>query len=125
MTDTWYAVTNTENPDAAETTRRERVLAAWKDAPFRNLEVLSFILNTAKEDVIEYAPAEGAEDDWQDHPRERFVLAQLQQAKNLWKAGEVDESGQMGEGGFTFTPRPLDKTIKKMIRPADGKPHVL
>ena len=61
MTDSWYAVTNTASPDAAETARRERVLGAWKDAPFRNLEVLEFILITAKEDVIEYAPAEGAD----------------------------------------------------------------
>ena len=125
MTSTWFTVTNTATPDAAEQAARERVLGAWDTAPFANLEVLSLILAVAREDVIEFAPAPGANDDWDAAPKERFVLAQLQQAKNLWDAGTVDSGGDVGEGGFTFTPRPLDATVKKLIRPVDRKPHVL
>jgi len=122
---TWYAVTNTEIPDAAESARRERVLGAWAEAPFENLEVLSMLLEVAREDVIAYAPAPVAPQNWETEPPTRFVLAQLRQTQNLWDAGTVTGEGNVGEGGFTFTPRPLDKTIKKMIRPVDGKPHVL
>lgn len=55
----------------------------------------------------------------------RYVYAQLMQAKNLYNAGTVNSGGDVGEGGFTFTPRPLDKTVRQIIRPVDGKPHVL
>lgn len=125
MTSTWFAVTNTDTPDAAEDARRERVLGAWSTAPFANLEVLSLILTVAREDVIEFAPAPGEEDDWDTAPKERYVLAQLEQAKTLWDAGSTDGGGEIGEGQFTFTPRPLDARIKRMIRPVDRKPHVL
>ncbi|HWU29828.1 MAG TPA: hypothetical protein VN041_12175 [Microbacterium sp.] len=55
----------------------------------------------------------------------RYVYAQLQQAKNLLTAGTVSQAGNLGEGEFVFQPRPLDRTIKQIIRPVDGKPHVL
>lgn len=55
----------------------------------------------------------------------RFVYAQLQQAVNLWNAGRVSSDGTVGAEPFSFTPRPLDKTIRQIIRPLDGKPHVL
>ena len=53
------------------------------------------------------------------------ILAQLRQAENLWNAGRVNSAGDVGVEGYTFTPRPLDKTIRQIIRPVDGKPHVL
>ena len=56
---------------------------------------------------------------------DRYVYAQLQQAQNLWNAGRVAPTGDLGDGGFSFTPRPLDKTIRQIIRPVDGKPHAL
>ena len=53
-----------------------------------------------------------------------LVYAQLQQAKNLWNAGRVSGGGDVGVEQYTYTPRPLDKTIKGIIRPAHGGPRV-
>lgn len=63
------------------------------------------------------APGTGVPPNW--------VYAQLQQAKNLLLAGSVGRGGEYGEGEFSFEPRPLDKAIKNLIRPVDGKPHAL
>jgi hypothetical protein len=49
----------------------------------------------------------------------RLAYAQLQQIRNLWNAGNTDGSGDVGTDGFHYTPRPLDKTIKQIIRPLD------
>ena len=63
------------------------------------------------------APVPSVPDNW--------VLAQLMQARNLWNAGRVTGDGEVGPDGFTFRPMPLDKTIRLVIRPIDGKPHAL
>ena len=120
----WYSV---DDADAVE-----RLQSAWQDAPVENLEVLGMLLETAREQVIAYAPApdpdavtvvDGYVIAGEPLPA-RYVLAQLMQTRNLLNAGTVTSEGNFGEGGFTFTPRPMDKTIKQIIRPADGKPHV-
>lgn len=109
----WYSVTDAD----AQT----RLLAAWGDAPIENLELTGLILETAQEQVVSYAPALA-----DDAPiPNRWVYAQLKQAENLWNAGRVSGNGEVGVEQFTFTPRPLDKTIRGIIRPIDGKPHVL
>ena len=56
---------------------------------------------------------------------DNWVLAQLMQARNLWNAGRTTGDGEVGPDGFTFRPMPLDKTIRLVIRPIDGKPHAL
>lgn len=113
---TWYSVVDEE--------AQQRLEAAWEDAPIENLEVLGMLLTTAREQVIAYAPApdEGADP---DDPPERYVYAQLQQAQNLWNAGRTAGDGFVGAEGFSFQPRPLDQTIRRIIRPVDVKPYVL
>ncbi|TFV82039.1 hypothetical protein E4V99_13985 [Microbacterium sp. dk485] len=120
----WYSV-----KDEAEQTR---LLAAWPDAPLTNLEACGMLLDVAREQVLAYAPAPTGgvvvEDGYitpATTTPTRYVYAQLQQAINLWNAGRVSSTGDIGGEGFSFTPRPLDKTIKGIIRPVDGKPHVL
>jgi hypothetical protein len=129
---------------------QDRLVTAWRDAPLESPEVCQLILDVAREQVIAYAPDPGTAeaavaavlgrfglehhltdvlailelDDLTDPPR-RYVFAQLQQARNLWEAGRVNQNGEVGAEGFTFIPRPLDKTIRSIIRPMDGKPHVL
>ena len=112
---------------------QERLLLAWPDAPLANLEVCGMLLDVAREQVVAYAPEAPADDvtvvdgiiTSTTVTPTRYVYAQLQQATNLWNAGRVSSSGDIGVDTFTFTPRPLDKTIKQIIRPIDGKPHVL
>ena len=134
---TWYSATD-----------QERLLRAWEDAPIEDEETLGFLLETARIQVLSYAPAsatlgEAVEDalarfgvsqhlpavlalldaDPTDPPF-NYVFAQLRQAQNLWNAGRVNTVGDFGGETFTFTPRPLDKTIRGIIRPTDGKPDV-
>ncbi|WP_262002224.1 hypothetical protein [Microbacterium sp. Mcb102] len=121
-----------------------RVNAAWKGAPIENEELFGFVLDTARLQVVTYAPEPtevqsamaalllqfGLQDrlgevlavlalDPEDAPF-NLVYAQLQQAKNLWAAGRADENGGVGSEGFSFVPRPLDKTIRSIIRPVNA-----
>lgn len=50
--------------------------------------------------------------------------AQLQQAQTLWNAGRTDGDGNAGTDGYSFVPRPLDKTIRSIIRPTSGVANV-
>jgi len=119
---TWYS--------AEDTLELQRLLEAWPDAPLDREEVLGMILDVAKVQVIAFGVGipedvlpedvvlvddEGEEID----PPPRFVYAQLQQATNLWNAGRVSSAGDVGMDGYTFTPRPLDQTIRGIIRPLD------
>lgn len=137
----WYSVTTPEET--------ERLLGAWEDAPTENVELCGFLVNTARLQVLSYAPesdtlsaalelvlvrfdlveqlADLLEllDVDPGTPPFNYVYAQLQQAKNLWNAGRVTSGGEVGVDQFSYTPRPLDKTIRNIIRPEDGKPHVL
>ncbi|GMM94755.1 hypothetical protein [Microbacterium sp. MTN4-26] len=109
----------------------DRLLAAWEDAPTDNAEVCEMLLDVARVQVIAFAPKPDEEDPttpWtleEDEtwtPAPRLVFAQLQQARNLWMAAEANASGDIGAEGFSFVPRPLDKTIRQMIRPTTGAP---
>jgi hypothetical protein len=108
----WYSA----DSDSAQ----RRVIAAWKDAPLTNVELLGMLLDIAREQVLEYAPARPV-----DAPvPTRFVWAQLQHAKHLWNAGRVTGAGEAGTGEFSYAPRPLDKDIQNIIRPRGGVPSV-
>lgn len=126
-----------------------RLVGAWSDAPIDRDELCTFLLDTARQQVIEYAddllePAVRVasvldevgysaeqvaavlallEEDEPDGVPDRFVYAQLQQAINLWNAGRADGDGDVGADGYRYTPRPLDKTIRSIIR-MTGVPSV-
>ncbi|WP_025159362.1 hypothetical protein [Leifsonia aquatica] len=104
--------------DTSEAT--DRLLGLWPDAPVENLELTGMLLDVAQEQVLAFAPAAPDGADWTSAPPARFVLAQRQQAQNLWNAGRA--TPEVGPEEFSFTPRPLDKTIRTIIRPIDGKP---
>ncbi|QOC24395.1 hypothetical protein IC744_14010 [Microbacterium hominis] len=103
----------------------QRLKAAWEEVPYENLETLRYLLTTAKEQVIALAPAAIPPQNWETAPLDRYVYAQLLQAQNLWNAGRVQVSGDIGDGQYVFTPRPLDKTIQQIVRPPDRSPYVL
>ncbi len=134
---------------AVDGTAQTRLVAAWADAPVQNEELCGFIVDTARLQVLEFAPTAdtvqaalagvllqfGLTDRLEevldvlgvveDTPPFNWVLAQLQQCKNLWAAGRADESGNIGTEGYSFVPRPLDKTIRTMIRPTQGDINAL
>lgn len=116
---TWY---NVDSPEAVN-----RFTTAWGSIDAPTDELGEFILEIAKLDVLSEAPvpetdeeAEGLE----DNPPARYVFAQLQQAKNLWNAGRAQQDGQVGTETYSFVPRPMDKTIRRLIRPQRGTPDV-
>lgn len=115
MSTTWYTLTDPASPDPNELAR---IGEDWLEAPEDQPRLLSMLLNAARDQVLDYGPKLGEDEDIP----ERFVLAQLMQAKNLAMAGEVQSSGDYGDAGFSFTPRPLDKTVRGVIRPQDGGP---
>lgn len=113
-TSTWL----TCDADKPETI--DRLIGMWDEAPVENVELTGMLLDVAQEQVLAFAPAQPDGADWGAAPPARFVLAQLQQTQNLWNAGRA--TPEVGPEGFSFTPRPLDKTIRTIIRPLDGKP---
>lgn len=102
---------------------QERLTGAWRDAPIEDEETLGFLLDTARTQVLAYAPAPADGADPEDPPF-NYVYAQIQQARNLWNAGRVTPNADVGTEGYSYTPRPLDKTIRGIVRPADGRPDV-
>lgn len=112
----WYSVDTTDE--------QERLVAAWPDAPVTNLELLEMILDVAKEQVVAYGDTDKKWDGIGDYSDTRHVYAQLQQAINLWNAGTVTPAGESGPEGYSYTPRPLDKTIRSIIRPQSGVANV-
>ncbi|KQQ65193.1 hypothetical protein [Microbacterium sp. Leaf320] len=134
---TWYS--------AIDGAAQARLRAAWKGAPIENEELLGFLVDTARLQVVEFAPeattAEAAIaevllrfgltdrleevlallDLVEGEPAFNLVYAQLQQIKNLWAAGRADEQGDIGSEGFSFVPRPLDKTVRSIIRPTNAE----
>jgi len=120
----WFT---TATPEQAQ-----RLAEAWPGVPEDQDEVTAMLLDIAREQVISFAPDDAFERTVvypflrADHnkPASRLVYAQLQQAINLWNAGNVSSAGEIGPEGYSFTPRPLDKTIRGIIRPTTGVAHV-
>lgn len=115
----WYSV---DTPEAVE-----RFTDAWGGIDAPTDETGAMLLEIAKGDVLAYAPEADVElgEDWELNPPSRFVFAQLQQAKNPWNAGRAQDDSTAGTEGYSFVPRPLDKTIKALIRPKEGVPYVV
>lgn len=91
----------------------------WVDAREMADITLWRLLETAKGDVLEFAPvlAEGVP------IPERYRAAQLMQARNRWNAALANPAtGDGGLDGFTLTVFPLDWQVKQLLRPTRGVP---
>jgi hypothetical protein len=111
----WFAADTPE--------QQELLLTVWSEAPIEQELNLQMILEVAQSQVLSYAPAVLDEEEALEvflNPPVRYVYAQLQQAKTLWNAGRADDNGNIGTEGYSFVPRPLDKTIRSIIRPISG-----
>ncbi|MBO1770459.1 hypothetical protein [Agrococcus sp. TF02-05] len=93
--------------------------SGWADAVDMSDLELHRLLETAKVDVLAYAPALPL-----DAPvPERYKAAQLMQARNRHNAGLANPaSGEPGLEGFGMTVFPLDWQIKQLLRPIQGVP---
>lgn len=89
----------------------------WTDAPYNDVQLFE-LLDIAAGQVLVYAPAlvVGA------RIPTAYATAQLMQARNIWNASKVNPSGDMGDGSFVITPKPLDWMIKQILRPKRAVP---
>lgn len=95
--------------------------SGWVDAADMSDIELWTLLETARGDVLEFAPvlAEG------EPVPLRYRAAQLMQARNRHNAGLANpSSGEIGGEGFTLTVFPLDWQVKQLLRPSRGIPAV-
>lgn len=115
---TWYS---NATPEEAS-----RLLAAWSDAPVENEELCGYLLDVSRLQVETYASQEQTPEGLflealgDASVPANLVYAQLMQAQNLWNAGRGDSDGTVGTDGYSFQPRPLDKTVRSIIRPTSG-----
>ncbi|UOE43742.1 hypothetical protein [Agromyces larvae] len=93
--------------------------AEWADAEHLADPVLYELLEVAKGEVLEFAPALA-----EDAPVPiRYRKGQLMQARNILNAAGVDPStGDDGAGSFVIRPFPLDWQVKQTLRPKHGIP---
>ena len=89
----------------------------WTDAPYQD-EILTDLLEIAQEQCLAYAPLPDSNAPLATHYR----VAQLMQARSIWNATKVSPSGDLGDGTYVITPKPLDWMIKQVLRPKRGVP---
>ncbi len=88
----------------------------WADAPYDDVQ-LAELLDVAKGAVIAFAPVS-------ETVPVNYRKAQLVQARNVWNAAKVAPSGDMGDGTYVITPRPLDWHVQQLLRPKKGVPSI-
>lgn len=96
--------------------------ALWPDAPTGGSEedaLLSSLLEAAQEVCEAYAP--GVDDDFFRHS-DRHTQAVVQQARAIWANFERD-GDVLGFGDdYAVRVRPLEPSVKLLLRPKSGKP---
>jgi|688.fasta_scaffold145636_1 hypothetical protein len=90
----------------------ELARAQWADAPLDDV-LLHQILQTAKEQCLDYAPALGEA----LLPPLAYVQAQLMQARAIYQSVIANQNDNVGIEGFAVRVFPLDFTIRAMLRP--------
>ena len=94
---------------------------SWIDSRAIEDAVLYDLLQIAKHQILEYAPAieEGAA------IHISYKMGQKLQARNIYNAALVDSgNGDIGNETFTIRPFPLDWQVKQLVRPRRGTPVV-
>jgi hypothetical protein len=99
----------------------DSIVAEWPEAASIVSAQLQDLLDVAAEQCITYAPlAEG--ENVADVP-DRYRLAQKLQAQALFRASQVQgDQDTEGMQGYTVTVRPMDWTVRNLLRPARGIP---
>jgi len=99
----------------------ETDLAEWRDALGLDPDDLARYLQAAYEQCAAYAPAlaEGAE------IPARYTLAQVMQARALYRSVLAGSGDQIGPDGMAVTVYPMDRVVKGLLRPRTGRPVVL
>jgi hypothetical protein len=97
----------------------EQAREDWADAPSSDAQ-LYVILESAKLSIVPYAPALPANADVPAN----YVQAQLMQARNIWNSTKSDPGDQVGAEGFAIRVYELDRPVKGLLRPKQGRPII-
>jgi hypothetical protein len=91
----------------------------WPDSAQVQPHVLYQLLEVARQAVSAYAvPSELLE-----QPSANFRMAQLLHARSLWNVSKSSTGSVVGsEAGYTIAIRPLDSTVRALIRPPRAVP---
>jgi hypothetical protein len=95
----------------------EYVRERWSDAPEDDI-VLGTYLIAAVQQCSAFTGISDT-DPIGENPEleERHCLAQVYQARALWRSGKAGNADQVGPDGFTVTVFPMDWTVKDLLRP--------
>lgn len=97
----------------------EQARQMWQDAPTDDL-LLYTLLQSAKEQCIEYAPALGLT----NMVPLNYTNAQLMQVRALYTSVIANQQDSVGVDGFQVRVFPLDWNIKALLRPKRAMPVV-
>jgi hypothetical protein len=78
------------------------------------------LLDAAKDQCIQFAPALNLG----QRPPARYADAQLMQARNIFNSMKTDPSITNDGELFILRPYPMDKTVKLLLRPIQGRPAI-
>jgi hypothetical protein len=96
----------------------DAVPALWPDADLVEPEALETLLKVAHETCSEYAPAIPANEDGTPGPvPDRYVMAQILQARAVWAMQRQSPGETFNGDGFSVAVYPLDARIRAMLRP--------
>lgn len=99
----------------------EDARTAWIDAETMDDAELLGYLQAAYEQCVAFAPA--LADDVDEVPA-RYIRAQVQQARALWRSLSAGDDNGLGPDGLTVTVFPMDWTVKALLRPRRGRPVI-
>jgi len=97
-------------------------LTTWMDAPDDDLVLASYLM-AAYEQCLAFLPYTVDKETGvrsaivPDPVPERFVLAQLMQARALYRSGIAGSDDAIGPDGLSVTVFPMDWTVKNLLRP--------
>ena len=92
----------------------DEVGAFWADAP-QDATVLASYLQAAYEQCVAYLPPELFPES--GTIPQRWIQAQIMQARALHRSTVTGSGDQMGGDGYTVTVFPMDWTVKNLLRP--------
>ncbi len=92
----------------------------WPDATAMPDTTLDSLLTIATEQCTEFAPALAQGDPLP----ERYMLATIYQAREVWAAMLRGEQDVIGIGDYAIRARPLTAAVKQLLRPQHGRPVV-
>lgn len=92
--------------------------SVWPDGADLDGDTAEMFLASARAQCVAFAPAPTGTED--APVPQAYRLAQVMQARALWRSGKSGSNDQIGGDGFTVTVFPMDWTVKRLLRPQSG-----